>query len=67
MSTGSHPLVSPPVSITVLYQDVSVTPAISLGRYEIGEGTWTFDQVDTSDGSPVSGTFDGTLYLAPAP
>lgn len=67
LTVGDHPLVSPPVSITVLYQDVSVTPYRELGRYEVGEGRWTFDQVDTTDGAPVSGSFEGTLYTAPAP
>jgi len=67
MTVGDHPLVSPPVSITVLDQDVSVTPARSLGRYEVGEGRWTFDKVDTSDGGAVSGSFEGILYTAPEP
>ncbi len=66
MTVGDHPLVSPPVNITVLYQDVSVTPARELGRFEVGEGRWTFDKVATSDGAAVSGSFEGTLYTAPA-
>ncbi len=67
MTAGVHPLVSPPVAVTVLYQDVSVDPPASLGRFEVGEGTWTFDQVDISDGGALAGSFAGTLYLAPAP
>jgi len=67
MTVGDHPLLSPPVSITVLYQDVSVTPFRELGRYEVGEGRWTFDKVETSDGGAVSGSFEGTLYTAPEP
>jgi hypothetical protein len=65
MTVGDHPLVSPPVSVTVLYQDVSVTPARELGRFEVGEGRWTFDKVDTTDGAQVSGSFEATLYTAP--
>ena len=53
------------MGITVLYQDVSGDPAVSLGRFEVGEGTWTFDQVDVTDGGALRGSFEGTLYLAP--
>ncbi|HEU5057015.1 MAG TPA: CotH kinase family protein [Kofleriaceae bacterium] len=66
MTVGVHPLVSPPVSVTVLYQDVSVAPPRSLGRYDLGEGTWTFDEVGTTDGAAVRGSFDGTLFQAPS-
>lgn len=65
MVPGVHPLVSPPMAGTVLYQDASVTPAVSLGRYELGEGTWTLDEVERVDGRPLRGSFEGTLYLAP--
>ena len=65
MTPGTFPLLSPPMAVTVIYQDLSVTPAVSLGRYEMGEGTWIFDEVDLADGAPVSGSFDATLYLAP--
>ena len=67
LSPGEHPLVSPPMAVTVLYQDVSVAPAVSLGRYEVGEGTWTFDEIDSAGGGAVRGSFSATLYLAPAP
>ena len=65
MTPGDHPLLSPPMAGTVLYQDVSVTPARSLGRFELGEGTWTFDAIELTDGGRVRGSFTGMLYLAP--
>jgi len=67
LSVGSHPMVSPPVAVTVLDEDVSVTPPAPLGRYEGGEGTWIFDEVDLTDGGAMSGSFEGMLYRAPAP
>ena len=67
LSPGAHPLVSPPMAVTVLYQDVSGDPVVELGRFELGEGIWTFDEVDTADGGVVRGSFEGMLYRAPAP
>ena len=67
MVPGAHPLLSPPMTGTVLYQDVSVDPVVELGRFELGEGTWTFDEVDTTDGAVVRGSFEGMLFRAPAP
>ncbi len=65
LTPGEHPLGSPPMGATVLYRDVSVTPARALGRFEVGEGTWIFDEVDAASGAPVRGSFTGTLYLQP--
>ena len=67
MVPGAHPLVSPPMAGTVLYQDVSGDPVVELGRFELGEGTWTFDEVDTSAGAVVRGSFQGMLFRAPEP
>lgn len=67
MLPGAHPLLSPPMTGTVLYQDVSVDPVVELGRFELGEGIWTFDEVDTTDGAVVRGSFEGMLFHAPEP
>jgi hypothetical protein len=67
MVPGVHPLLSPPMTGTVLYQDVSGDPVVELGRFELGEGTWTFDEVGTTDGAVLRGSFEGMLFHAPAP
>ena len=62
---GDHRLVQPPVNMTVIEQDISVSPAVELRDFEIGEGTWTYDEFQATTGAPVSGHFTGTLYEVP--
>jgi hypothetical protein len=63
---GVHPLTTPPAPMSLIYQDVSVTPARTIQKYEIGEGTITFDQIDPTPGGAVVGSFEGTLYVLAA-
>ena len=63
MTTGEHALIGPPVTMNVTEQDRSVTPAVVVRRFEIGEGTWTFEQVGDQPGAAIVGSFQGTLYL----
>ena len=65
MAPGQHELISPPVTMSVTEQDRSVSPVLTLRRFEIGEGTWTFEQVGEQPGAAVVGSFVGTLYLRP--
>ena len=62
---GTHPLLSPPLNMSLIEQDRNVSPPVTLRRYEIGEGTWTFDEIGTGAGDRVTGSFEGTLYLVP--
>jgi hypothetical protein len=64
-SPGDHPLLSPPVSMIAVEQDMSVSPPLVLQRFEVGEGTWTFDEIATTPGAAVSGSFSGMLFVAP--
>ncbi len=64
-AVGSSPINSPPHAITIVETDRSVTPNVTLRRFELGLGTWTFSQTSMTDGQPVTGTFTGNLYLAP--
>src|SRR5690606_22682624 len=62
---GAHQLTTPPARMTMVESDLTTSPATILGRFEIGEGTWTFDTIDTTDGGAVSGSFAGTVYVIP--
>lgn len=59
---GEHPLISPQMTTTTIYEDISGGDARRLGSYDIGEGTWTFEAVGTNPGDPVRVRFEGTLY-----
>jgi hypothetical protein len=65
MVVGSHELVAPPLGMAMTELDLSTSPATVVARYEIGEGTWTFDAVEASPGAPLTGRFSATLYLVP--
>jgi hypothetical protein len=62
---GPQRLVSPPASVTIVETDITVSPAPTLRRFEVGEGTWTFTAASTTDTGPVAGSFTGGLYLVP--
>lgn len=62
---GTHALVQPPLSATLLETDRTVTPAVNLRTVELGQGTWTFTAVDGSAGAPVRASFSATLFAAP--
>ncbi len=59
---GEHELISPPANNSVIYEDLSSGRAVRLGTYDMGEGTWTFDEVGTSAGDRVVVRFQATLY-----
>ncbi len=59
---GEHPLISPQMSTTVIHEDLSSGRAVRIQLYDMGEGTWTFDEVGTTPGDPVVVRFEGTLY-----
>ncbi len=63
--TGPQRLVSPPASFTLVETDITVSPAVTLRRFEVGEGTWTFTAASMTDTGPVTGSFTGGLYLVP--
>ncbi len=58
---GDHELISPQLTTTTLWEDIS-DGVRRLGTYDIGEGTWTFEEVGTQAGDPVRVRFAGTLY-----
>ena len=62
---GDYPLTSPPLSISIVEQDLTQMPIATLRRFELGEGTWTFTAVGTGASDPVTGTFTGRLYEVP--
>jgi len=61
---GTHPLTDPPVTMSLVESDISSTPVRTLRQFSVGEGTWTFTQIDTQDGGAVQGNFRGTVYQA---
>ena len=65
MTLGAHDLVRPPMAVSLTYSDLSTNPATTIGRYEIGEGTWTFTAVGESPGVANPGQLHGTLYQVP--
>ncbi len=65
MTPGEHELIGPPVTMNATEQDRSVSPVVTLRRLEIGEGTWTFEEVSDRPGAAIVGSFQGTLYLRP--
>jgi hypothetical protein len=62
LTVGNHELIGPPVTMNVSEHDISVSPQVLVDQFEIGEGTWTFDQVEPVAGAPITGSFQGTLY-----
>ena len=61
---GDHPLVTPPLPMSVTEVDTSA-PSVALRQFDVGEGTWTFTKASTSAGAAVEGSFSATLYLVP--
>ncbi|MFC1611304.1 CotH kinase family protein [Myxococcota bacterium] len=57
-TVGTHDLIKPPVN---MYLE-EYSGGTRLERYEIGEGTWVFDEVGLSPGAPIVGSFSGELY-----
>ena len=60
---GPHDIASPPLTITVVESDLTVTPAVVLRRLELGGGTWTFSAASRTAGAPIAASFTSTLYL----
>jgi hypothetical protein len=65
-TVGEHPLTMPPFGMTMKRQDRTTSPATDLRSFEIGEGTWTFDQIGTAAGDPVVGSFSAMAYVTVA-
>lgn len=65
VTVGSHDLRSPPVAMNVTEQDRSVTPVKTLRRFDIGEGSFTFEQASDQPGAALVGSFQGMLYQLP--
>jgi hypothetical protein len=63
---GAHPMLAPPVYAVLAEQDVSTVPVTLLRRFEIGEGTLTYDAFDRTAGGAVTGHFEGMMYLSTA-
>lgn len=59
---GTHELIAPPAPMSVVERDISVSPSVVVRRFEIGEGQLTFTNVGTSNGTPVTGTLEGTRF-----
>jgi hypothetical protein len=64
-SVGEHDLGVPPLNSTVAIHDISGANAVSLGTFDVAEGTWVFDAVGRTDGAPVAGSFLATLWARP--
>ena len=62
---GDYPLVQPPMSVSIVESDLSTSPATTLRRFELGEGTWTFTAASQTNGQAVTGSFTGQLFLVP--
>jgi len=64
---GSHPLVTPPLPMSVTEYDTS-DPGTAIRQFDVGEGTWTFTEAGTTAGAEIEGSFEATLYrIPPAP
>jgi hypothetical protein len=63
---GEHPLVTPPLPMSVTETDTSA-PQTAIRQFDVGEGTWTFTAASTTPDAPVEGSFEATLYLIPPP
>ena len=48
--------------MTMTEIDLSTDPDTTLGVYDVAEGAWTFDAIQTTDGAAVTGRFSATLY-----
>ena len=55
-TVGLHPLTRPPLSVNVIQSGAASA------SYELGSGTWTFEEVGTSSGAPIKASFTATLF-----
>ena len=53
------------MAVTIVETDLTTTPATTLRRFELGEGTWTFTAASQTANAVVAGQFTGMLFLVP--